>query len=503
MNLLTSHWIPVRLADGSHANLCVQDIPASGAVGIAHTRADFAALTLELVIDIFQTIAPLEDDSQLEAWLDGESPALSAAIAAWAPAFELFGDQGFMQLRSDKDERIPAGRLIYEAPGEQTLKRRTDFFVKDADSQVLCPRCAAVGLYLNQAHARTGGKGYFAGPRGGSTLAAIVQGDSLWETICLNLLPDGWFDSHFGTEGLAQATPQLLPWCNQEGLVEESQVHPAGRFGRYGVLWWSPRAVQLFPEANPQNRPCDACGEIHPELVTEITMKAIKARLPDGVRHPRTAWLPDKGNTGRPLEVPMTSFTAESWLTLLLTEHLDNALPAYVALTGAARESVRLRCFGYSMDKASPKVWMDDTSPLVLPESPEHRMLMRDTLIPLVKLIDGMTDALFKALFVPAANKVSSDTPLFPFVVNRYQAIQMLWQQMRPTLLEALKRHGPLTQEQEALVGSECRSRTLKLFDLATAPLMSDPRYARLLINRKRKLLKTVTPKTTAKPKKA
>lgn len=497
MNLLTNPWIPVLLADGQRVKLRLQDLPTSGALEIAHPRTDFSALALELVIDIVQTItAP--SDSQLEGWLEGDVPDLTAAIAAWAPAFELFGDKAFMQLQADNPERFHAGSLAYEAPGEQTMKYRKALFVKEADSRMVCADCAPVALYLNQAHARASGKGYLTGPRTGNALSALVQGQSLWDTICLNLLPNTWFDAHFGTSGEIPG-PHLLPWMNSEGLLHTEAARSLADFGRHGVLWWSPRAIQLFPEQNLAQRPCDICGEVHPVLIPEITRSAIKSRLPEGVRHPRTAWVVKPGKEGGPLEVPLTGFTAEAWLSMLLCEKLEYALPAYERLTGTMREQVQLRCFGYAMDNASPCVWMDTTTPIVLPDSVEHRALMRETLVPLVAIVKDMAVALDRALFTPKANKANRTNPIFPFVVSRGLAVQTLWQQMQPTLLESLRGHTPLTEELKAQVTQECQVRVLRLYDTATAPLMNEPRFARLLINRKTKLLRTFSPKKPQK----
>lgn len=494
MNLLTAPWIPVLLPTGERVKLRLQDIPEAQALAIAHPRADFSALILELVIDLFQTVASPANELKVDELFEGLPPSFEKARVAWESAFELFGENPFMQMPPANPERGPAGSLLYEAPGDQTLKLRKDFFVKFADSLTLCPHCAPVALYLNQAHARAGGNGYFTGPRTGSALTALVQGASLWETICLNLLPESWFDQNIG-QATAGVTPNLLPWRNQGGLMTEGEVRPATDFGRYGVLWWSPRAIELFPQANTAGRPCDACGEVHADHVEEASMGAIKARLASGTRHPRTAWLPARGEHGRALDVPPTGFTAESWLTLLLAEQVENALPAYAALTGSMRETAQLRCFGYSLDNSSPRVWLDEVTPIVLPESPEHRALMREKLLPLVQLIGKLADALGKALSNPKPNKVSSSNPIYPFVLSRNQARQTLWHQARPFLLAALKDTGPLTAETQEAVAQLGRGLVFKLFDQATAPLMTEPRFARLLINRKTKLIRAVSSK--------
>lgn len=517
MNLLKSPWLPVILADGRQANLRVQDIPASGAIAIAHPRGDFAALALELLIDLFQTVASPVNKDQLDDWLCGDLPELSEAIDAWASAFELFGERPFMQLppaplasakksKADDDdetgELLPAGALLFESPGKQTRKRRVDFFVRAHQYQVMCPICAAIGLYMGQAHAVGGGTGYFTGPRSGSALTAILVGRTLWETICLNLLPASVFQASEGAE--VKPEPELLPWRNRANLMEEDTFLPVTRFGRYGVLWWSPRTFELYPAANTAHRPCDVCGEIHEVHVPKVTKGAIRARLAAGVKHPRTAWLADKTKVGGgPLEVPVSGFTAEAWGSLLLTKAIEDSLPAYTALTGSQRTDVAMRCFGFSMDKASPLRWMDETTPLVFPANPEFREVMQGALEAAVKHVAMVASALGSALYRPKPKDASSTNPIYPFTIKAPQAKQELWLQMTSPILEMLRIAGegqPTAASFEALK-AEANQVALRLFDQASAPLIAEFRFSRLLLNRRAELVNKLTPKEK-KPKK-
>lgn len=379
MNILTSVWIPVELANGEVARLAIKDIPGSGALRVAHPRADFSALITEMLVTIFQSLAAPADDRERLKRLSAPAEVDFSWIAENEKHFELFGEGSrFLQSPVPLGEESGAGALVYEAPGANTLKKNADFFVSRHQFARACPCCATAGLFLNQAHARQGGSGYFVTRRGGSALTALLEAPTLWETITLNLLNRSSYEQKYCFED-----GEGFPWTHGTAAFTKSSLGPA-EVGRHVALWWMPLALYLHVRDNPDALTCSLCGEASAQMVTAVSRTATKARPSTAFEHPLTVWFapdPKKSAEGSiPLQVPSAGFFLDEWFALTLgvgqrsnSGPVLGALPAIAKLPRSRAASVKLWLAGKSMKINSLLFDYEERAPVICAETPESQ----------------------------------------------------------------------------------------------------------------------------------
>src|SRR6185295_1594186 len=135
-------------------------------VWLASPRPDFDGAIAQLLIGLLQVVLAPERAREWRQLFD-HPPApdvLRAALEPLANAFELFGDgprflQDLTLEREVSFEELPIERLLIEAPGENTLLKGKDHFVKAGLVEALCPSCAASALLTLQTNAPLGGQG--------------------------------------------------------------------------------------------------------------------------------------------------------------------------------------------------------------------------------------------------------------------------------------------------------------------------------------------------------
>lgn len=516
MNLLNDPWVPVRLADGSVVKLTPAQVPTSGAVCVAHARADFSALITEMLVCIFQTLScPATEDERVDL-LDGQTFPDLDLWPQFANAFELSGDAAcFMQAPEypvtdgqSKVEAQPAAALLYEFPAGNTVKLNKDFFTARGQAEPLCPHCAPVALFLNQSHARMGGNGYRTGPRESSVMTALLRSDTLWHTICLNLLPATWFEGvtfDDDNSDIASRILKSLPWMQPERYLGKKAAVSLSAVGLFGSLWWMPVALRLKLEQNPEAQACFTCGEVHPEMCFTTTKRATPAYLEGDSRHPHTGWFTTKKTgQGRCTEVPSEGFTFEHWQSLTVGATREKGLPAWEQLDWQDADAARLWVFGYQMNNMSPGYWLDETAPLVhLQQGPgsaepaeNARENMRAFAGELVESLQKTVKALNASLYFDP-KKVTPKNPAPRLVMSRENAMQALWQRLSVQAIRAVK-DASLTGNstaaaREALLPS-LRQSALHVFDRAVDDACEQPSVAIVTLKRRVKLIKTLTP---------
>lgn len=368
-NVLTSKWVPVRMPSGEIQRVSPAEVPACGALEVAHPRPDFCALITEILVCLFQTLVPPPDRSARRR-MRTELPALFGFVAN-AHLFDVFGTgPRFLQSPSPLGEERPSSRLVYEAPASQTLKHNKDLFVSRDDFQTLCVDCVPALLFLNQAHARQGGKGYMVGPRGGSALTALLKGKDLWHTIVLNLLPADTFSTRYAFEG---APEDVFPWSSGLETFSQKTVTPQ-QIGQYGVLWWNPVALHLEAVSNDSRTPCSLCGQVHShKLAPTMHRAATCARFPDGLEHPHTVQRENADGTELyPVQVPLRGRLLGGWVALSLGlanprgKKTTRPLPVLAFRSESDRANSQLWTFGASCDTNSMMRWYDEVVPALV-----------------------------------------------------------------------------------------------------------------------------------------
>jgi len=147
LNLVRDRWLPARRADGSIETIAPWEITDrlddDPIVGFAWPRADFDGATHEFLIGLLATAAAPNDDEEWLGWWEAPPgpDLLRDRFAEFTDAFFLDGDSPrFMQDTDPLDSavEVEVGGLLIDAPGENTLRKNADLFVKRGGVSVLC-----------------------------------------------------------------------------------------------------------------------------------------------------------------------------------------------------------------------------------------------------------------------------------------------------------------------------------------------------------------------------
>ncbi|MDU4001420.1 type I-E CRISPR-associated protein Cse1/CasA [Pluralibacter gergoviae] len=163
MNILTDSWIPV-VNDGVKSNVNFETALNTKLTDFNFQRNDFFFSFLLMAIGIKNTS------------LDN------------AGVFN--GDKRFMQdSRAVDGKPFPISRLPLGAPGESTILRNRDHFLKRNSFEMLCPCCATMALYSHTQFSGPQGAGIMPGNLSHQMLY-LRSGDTLQDVIDANTTDD-------------------------------------------------------------------------------------------------------------------------------------------------------------------------------------------------------------------------------------------------------------------------------------------------------------------------
>ena len=388
-NLLRESWLPVRRRSGERGFARPSRVTdglgsENEIIAFDWGRADLDAACLELMIGLVSTACPatILSGADWRQWWK-EPPTADELDAAFAPlvhAFNLDGDRPrFMQdleLREGSEENV--GALLIDNPGENTVKKNTDLFVRRGRIDVLSRGAAAMTIYQLQTFAPSGGAGHRTGLRGGGPVTCTVLSDrdeerALWHRI--------WLNAHATREWLEAATGEkpIFPWLVPTRVSDKGRnttpvhTHPAC------VLWGMPRRIRLELRDNTDRRPCALTGVIDDVVVeTYVTRPHGNKYEAFGLRHPLTPhyrqkagdaeWLPLHPQPGNP--------GYGDWIGLVIEDKDELRMPP--AIVEVANERLdrlghaglaRLHIAGFDMDNMKARGFVEHELPFtVLPE---------------------------------------------------------------------------------------------------------------------------------------
>ena len=306
MNLLKEKWIPVQKAKVKSV-IEVSEITNPDIFDLDFVRSDFNASIKNFLIGILQTtFAPKTEAEWASKFKSPPTPEeLEKAFNPIIEYFNLFStspDQPlFLQdtaIQNEKDcKEWPIQAIFTDGPRQKTIEDGKDFFKRDGAISSVCPSCSAALLYTVQTMAWTGGKGYYTSIRSGNTniLTALAEGNNLWETLWLNVLPKKEMET-FGTPG-----ELLFPWTvsySSHAKYWEQESDSAKKkaekvkfcFAKPSnsdpcqVYWENPWRLKLIVEKKPTR--CDCCGHETPISVKKIFIKGPGTKYDDAWKHP-------------------------------------------------------------------------------------------------------------------------------------------------------------------------------------------------------------------------
>jgi len=297
-NLLFDPWIPVRRKSGVIESIAPWQVcdTADPPLAVVGAKADFTVAYYEFLIGLFQTAMPPSND---RAWaIQYEKPpteqALSETFGKLRPAFELMnGDFRFMQEHGpalSAEKRVE--QLWLEAPGDNTIKLNKDFFIKRQENVSLAPEAAAITLFTRQTYDNGFGGGYRGALRGPAPLVTLVMGETLWETIWLNILPRDEFGLT-NTE-VQPNDPRVFPWMgptktSEKGTLPtfQNEVHP------FHVFWGMPNRLQLVFEETESE--CAVTGKPGGVQAVGILAQQFGYNYEGGFNHTLSPWVERDG----------------------------------------------------------------------------------------------------------------------------------------------------------------------------------------------------------------
>lgn len=387
--LLTRSWLPVRRLSGERCRIApfqlTEGLGDDPVVAFDWPRADFDAASREFAIGLLSTVfwreaRPGERTAWRKLWDEPPEPDdLRRRFEPWAESFRLDGDgPRFMQ---DRDELpgngVPVAGLLIDSPGDNTIRRNLDVFVKRGRIGTLSRSSAAMALFTLQTYAPAGGAGHRTSLRGGGPFTTLVlpPGPSqdrpagLWHQLWINVFwGDEWPDP-------AADPSKLLPWLAPTRTSEKGEkttpldVHPGQ------VYWGMPRRIRLDFDENTTGDPCDLTGEVDGILVRTYRTRKHGINYEGWSRaHPLSPYYRTRADSPEwlPLHPQPGRMAYRDWVGLVVADSAEETgslrQPAAILRVAVARLRRRDRqplvlATGYDMDNMKARGFVESLLP--------------------------------------------------------------------------------------------------------------------------------------------
>ena len=385
MNLIYDSFIPVLRKSGKKEKVAPWQITEKEdpIIALNAPRPDFNGALIQFLIGLLQTtIMPKED--QWWEWLEHPPTPdkLKEQFKQYAFAFETEGTPAFMQdfdtLEDAKKE--PSFYLLIDSPGESTLTKNTDHFIKRDQVKKLCPDCIVTALFTLQVNSPSGGQGHRTSLRGGGPLTTLVVLDDkkweagprhLWVNCWLNVLSKQGFEETYVGNAINNKPKDIFPWLAKTRSSEKStgKITTPKDASLLQMYWGMPRSIRIQWPSKKSLDTCDLCNEQSSHLITHYKTK------PHGInyeawRHYLTPYYEknDKKST-LPQHPQEGGISYHHWISYL--EKNDTTFPAKVVeryhklVDRWEGEQFRLYAFGYNMANAKARCWYETTFPLL------------------------------------------------------------------------------------------------------------------------------------------
>ena len=276
-DLLQSPWIPCIRRDGTPVELGLRDALVQAhelrELGSESPLATAALYRLLLAVLHRALQGPADADEWADLWNAGswDVARLDAYLAQWRHRFDLFDPvRPFYQSPDERVQPKPVNRLLHEiASGNNPTL--FDHHTHERGPE-LTPAQAARALIALQAFGLSGLSGlpqkFTDAPCAGG-IVFLVQGETLFETLALNLLP-------YPDDTILRCRPKDRPAWEMDDPFTPDRNDP---YGYLDYLTWQNRRVLLLPQ--PTSR-----GVIVREM-TEAPALRLSADVQDPMMHYR------------------------------------------------------------------------------------------------------------------------------------------------------------------------------------------------------------------------
>lgn len=402
-NLIEEKWIPVLRKDGTRVHIApweitdrLQENPIQQLDALRH---DFNGSLVQILIGLAQTTISVSSDKEWKKMLlNPPSPdQLHSFFRKAASAFNLNGDSGRFMQDFDNDlsgAEVTIDSLLPDTPGEKTIAENADIFIKRGMVENICLPCCAVALFSNQAYASSGGVGYRTSLRGGGPLTTVIQGNTLWETIWLNVLTEEDFEPLGNPE--KYDFPDIFPWMAPTRSSINGETTLPEDCSAKQMFWGMPRRLRLDTDLVKKGT-CDLCGDSGVRVIQKCTRLNYGTNYAGDWQHVLTPYYEKKDGKKYPVHVHPEGIGYQHWMGIVQGNG-ENQYPALVVsrflerlpeldLTGVSQNVASIWCFGYSFDKAKVHGWYESRMPIVM-VSPELRSQYELTVSQLIQVSD-------------------------------------------------------------------------------------------------------------------
>lgn len=395
-NLIHQPWIPVIREEGGPDWITPWQITegigghkGDPVLRFASPRPDFNGALHEFLIGLLTTCFTPKDEGEWRTyWNTPPAPEeLKQAFMKFEHAFNLDGDgprfmQDFDELGGDA---VPIGNLLMDEPGDNTLVRNADHFIKRGGISSLGYSAAAMALFALQVSGPGDGGGHRACMRKlGPLTTLVVSGKNLWGRIWPNA-QNTKFYRKISPRPITEKAEDIFPWLSSTRTSEKKQLCTPDDTHPFHFFWGMPRRIRLHFSYD-EVVPCSISQMLNDKCVKHFHRRKSGMYYSEGWAHPHSpyAWSKSKKSM-RPLSARSGHISYRDWLGIIVSD--ENILrPAQTINQAVFRErqisNCRLYVFGYEIDKKKQGVvrgWMESEMPLQFFDSEK----MRDEIVAL------------------------------------------------------------------------------------------------------------------------
>ncbi|MEN8168733.1 MAG: type I-E CRISPR-associated protein Cse1/CasA [Pseudomonadota bacterium] len=396
MNLLTSAWIPVRKG-GAFRHISLKTLLcAEGKYHLSLYRDDMETAALQLLISLVQAAFTPKSNEELyqrveQPLTEDEYAAVISPLDSW---FELNHDETpFMQSLGVKAKgATPIQKLFVGLPEGNNHA----FFNPPGEIGAVCPSCAAIALFNQASNCPSFGGGFKANLRGSAPVNTFVAGESLRQTLWLNVLTAG-YASRILPNTAAEPRPTWLT------TIKAGEKIQAQSIGLLRGLFWQPARLELIGE--PRDGVCDSCQSSSNYLYSGFNKEKFVYSIEGMWPHPHSPQIWNLKKDGAIEKRRFISFTTAAPAWTQLNQYLvarSDSIPAPVVEQFKelfSRRALNLYVSGYRNKQAAilmrrhelfsmPEDWgKDDHLGRVISEALNARSLLRRKLYGFAKKV--------------------------------------------------------------------------------------------------------------------
>ncbi len=330
-------------------------------------------------------------------------------------------------------------------PGDITLKKNTDLFVKRGRAAALSRAVSAMALYSLQTYAPSGGQGHRTSLRGGGPLTTLVAlqdsagRDTLWGRLWPNVETREQIEAR-AVEGSPGDNAAIFPWLKPTSISDKTgrEFTPADAHPLH-VYWGMPRRIRLVFTPAEHER-CGLTDREDAALVRAYRTRNYGIDYSEGWLHPLTPYYRQKA--GSPVLLPVHAQTGgvsyRHWLAFTAGSDDGMRRPAQCVARACEQRisssSAHLLAFGYDMDNMKARSWTDSEMPVLAIADKSLRETIEKSASALVRAAEVASSALGFAVKRALYDRPGEAPGDWGFIAERF------WRETEVAFFDALSR---------------------------------------------------------------